>query len=487
MRLSGQERAPLLEALLAYRQIPLAPFHTPGHKQGKQLDQGIKKLLVDYARADVSLMGDELDDPFGPTGCILEAQVRLAELYGAEKSYFSAIGTTGALQILALSSFQEGDVVFLPRNAHRSLWSSLVLTGAIPIFLTPEWDEEWKIFHGISVETLENALEKYPEAKGLFLMSPTYYGVSGDLERLIQKAHEKNLIVLLDEAHGVHFPFLEALLPQGIQCGADGVAQSAHKFLSAFTGASWLHIQGTGVTADRLQQSFLALQTSSPNYPMLASLDGARRQMAVEGKKLWSEAEKWSNWVRQQINQLSGIFCLTEENILPNRLDPCKITVRFDGLGLTGAEAASWLRENEWIQPELADQQNVLFLFTYADGENEAKRLLRALEKLIEKCDPSIIGEKNRAEEFYLPPVSKSELSPREVFFKNKISIPFKESLGKIMGEPISFYPPGIPLIWPGERMDEIRFAQIQDGLKANLMISGPLDVTLRNVQIVED
>ena len=485
--MSRQEQAPLLEALLAYSKLPIRAFHTPGHKQGAGLDSDLASLLENYARGDVSLMGDELDDPFAPTSCILEAQERLAELYGANRSYFSAIGTTGALQILSLASFKEGDLVFVPRNAHRSLWSSLVLTGARPVFLTPEWDEEWKIFQGISLETLEKAISRYPEAKGLFLISPTYYGVSGDLEKLIEKAHQNDLLVLLDEAHGVHLPFLKNKLPEGIRSGADGVAQSAHKFLGACTGASWLHIQGDKLLPEKIQQSFLALQTSSPNYPLLASLDGARRQMGVAGKALWGKVEELAQWLRQEINQITGLACLTEEEIRPFLFDPCKIAVRFDRLGLSGIEAASWLREKKLIQPELADQQNVLFLLTYADGKEQVEILLKALQELATTFQKQLCEGTPKVNSWKLPRISKVDLTPREVFFRNKVSIPFKESIGKIIGEPISFYPPGIPLIWPGEQMDERRFTQISEGVKAGLMVSGPLDGTLEKVRIVED
>ena len=485
--MSRQEQAPLLEALLAYSQKPISAFHTPGHKQGVGLDQELMNLLGNYARADVSLMGDELDDPFSPSSCILEAQKRLAELYGAEASYFSAIGTTGALQILALSSFKEGDLVFLPRNANRSLWSSLVLTGARPVFLTPEWNEEWKIFQGISLATLEKAMIQYPEAKGLFLISPTYYGVSGELEKLIEKAHQKDLVVLLDEAHGVHLPFLKKPLPHGVSSGADGVAQSAHKFLGAFTGASWLHIQGKRLLPEKIHQSFLALQTSSPNYPLLASLDGARRQMGVAGKALWGPIEEMADELRQRINQITGLACLTEEEIRPFLLDPCKITVRFDQLGLSGIEAADWLREKKLIQPELADQQNVLFLLTYADKSETIDTLLDALQSLAVAFQGQLCERSGKIPKGELLEASRADLTPREVFFKSKKSIPFEECINKIMGEPISFYPPGIPLIWPGERMDEMRFIQISEGIKAGLMVSGPLDKTLEKVQIVED
>lgn len=480
-----QKKAPLLETLLSYQDLPLYPFHTPGHKQGKGLDEELKKLLAHYERADVSLMGDELDDPFDPNSCIAEAQDLLAELYGAKKSYFSAIGTTGALQILMLASFQEGDFVFLPRNAHRSLWSSLVLTGAKPIFLSPRTDCQWGISHDVPQATWIEAMEKYPEAKGMALVSPTYYGVTSDYSAVVEKAHQNNMIVLVDEAHGPHLRFLKTVIPDGIENGADGVAQSTHKLLGAFTGASWLHIQGDLIDPLRVKQAFLTMQTSSPNYPLLASLDGARRQVAVEGKEKWMQIEQLAGNLRESINQITGLKCLTLEDVSPCLLDLCKITVQVSQLGITGAEAAQWLRKECMIQPELADYSNVLFLLTYSDREEEVEFLLQSLKRLAEEY------RKNKPLPLsyipVMPEISVPLLSPREVFFRKKKAVSREESLGKIAGEMISFYPPGIPLVWPGEMITEENLTIIEKGQKAGLMISGPADSTLKTIQIVEE
>lgn len=480
-----QKKAPLLQTLLKYQALPLHPFHTPGHKQGKDLDAELKELLAHYERADVSLMGDELDDPFDPGSCIAEAQNLLAELYGAEKSYFSAIGTTGALQILMLACFQEDEFVLLPRNAHRSLWSGLILTGARPVFLSPSVDDQWGISHDVPLKTWLEAMDKYPDAKGLVLTSPTYYGVAGDYSAVVEKAYQKNMVVLVDEAHGPHLRFLETSIPDGIQNGADGVAQSAHKLLGAFTGASWLHTQGNRIDPLRVKQAFLAVQTSSPNYPLLASLDGARRQVAIEGKEKWARIEHLAANLREEINRIAGLKCLTAEEISPGRLDPCKITVQVSQLGITGAEAAQWLRKECMIQPELADYSNVLFLLTYSDSVQDVEFLLDSLKRLAKenrKDNPLPLS--------YIPAMPKFStplLSPREVFFRKKKGISREESLGKIAGEMVSFYPPGIPLIWPGEIITEESLMVIERGQKAGLMISGPADSALKTIQIVEE
>lgn len=484
-RIVNQKKAPLLETLLGYQNLPLYPFHTPGHKQGKGLDKELKQLLVYYDRADISLMGDELDDPFDPTSCIAEAQNLLAKLYGAERSYFSAIGTTGALQILMLASFQEGDFVFVSRNAHRSLWSSFVLTGAQPIFLSPATDFRWGISHDVPLTTWVEAMNQYPEAKGAVLTSPTYYGVAGDYSEVVEKAHQNNMIVLIDEAHGPHLRFLETRIPDGIQNGADGVAQSAHKLLGAFTGASWFHIQGDLIDPLRVKQAFLSVQTSSPNYPLLASLDGARRQAAVEGKEKWTQIEHVAESLRRSINQIAGLKCLTREEILPCRLDPCKITVQVSRLGITGAEAARWLRKECMIQAELADYSNVLFLLTYCDHAEEVEFLLQSLKRLADEY------QKNKPLPLsyipVMPKISVPLLSPRKVFFSKKRVVTREESIGKIAGEMISFYPPGNPLIWPGEMITDENLVIIEKGQSAGLMVSGPADSTLKTIQIVEE
>lgn len=482
-----QTKAPLLETLLAYGKQPLWPFHTPGHKQGKGLDSGLKELLQNLAAMDVSLMGDELDDPFAPSSCIAQSQKLLAELYGAEDSYFSAIGTTGALQILMLASLKEGDKVLLPRNAHRSLSGGLVLTGANPVLLQPEWDFEWGISHGISTETLKVALDEHPDAKVLILVSPTYYGTMSDLKALITMAHERDLIVLVDEAHGPHLPFFSTHpLQTALQAGADGVAQSAHKLLGAFTGASWLHLLGDRIDRERIRQAFLVLQTSSPNYPLLASLDGARRQMGVQGKELWEIAARQANEIRKEINHIEGLTCLTEDNAPLGKLDPCKITVGVQKLGLTGKEAGEWLRWQKNIQPELVDEQNVLFIWTYADGESEKEALLSSLRSLSKS---QLKKSKPQNQEVLLDNKKSTSLaqSPRQVFFAEKKKYLLCDSVGKIAGEMISFYPPGIPLIWPGERIKPETLEMIKKGLALGLMVAGPQDLGLNNIQIVEE
>ena len=484
--MNQQKKAPLLEALLAYGKQPLWPFHTPGHKQGKGLDSELKELLQDFASADVSLMGDELDDPFAPSSCIAKSQQLLAELYGAEDSYFSAIGTTGALQILMLASLKEGDKVLLPRNAHRSIFGGLVLTGANPVLLQPEWDSEWGISHGISAETLNTALAEHPDAKVLILISPTYYGTTGDLKQLIAMAHERNLTVLVDEAHGPHLSFFTSNLSTALQSGADGIAQSAHKLLGAFTGASWLHLSGDRINRERIRQAFLVLQTSSPNYPLLASLDGARRQMGVRGKELWEIAARQANEIRREINNIEGLTCLTESDAPFGKLDPCKLTVGVQKLGLTGIEAGEWLRWQENIQPELVDEQNVLFIWTYADGEPEKEALLSGLRRLaqshLKKTKPinqvALLGNKKSA------PLARA---PRQVFFAEKKNCLLNDSVGKIAGEMISFYPPGIPLIWPGERIELETLEIVKKGLALGLMVAGPQDLSLNNIQVVEE
>lgn len=485
----SQLEAPLLKALLTYGTGPLVPFHTPGHKQGKGLDPDLVQLLGIYAKADVSLMGDELDDPFSPHGCILEAQELLAALYESKESWFSAIGTTGALQILMMSSFKKGDYVFLPRNAHRSLWGGLVLTGATPIFLEPDFDSTWGIAHDISLKTLKEALSAYPQGKGLILVSPTYYGVAGNLRKLIEVAHQHHLIVLADEAHGPHLRFLSSSMEDALQAGADGVAQSAHKMLGAFTGASWFHLQGDRISSEQIRSSLLLLQTTSPNYPLLASLDGARRQLAKEGKTRWSGIEQLAKQLREEINHIEGLRCLTEKDVPGRALDPCKITVNLSGLGITGQQGATWLR-NQWdIQPELTDERNVLFLLTYSDGIDEVDRLLNSLDHL------SVEMREKHAFPFFqkdenqnpLRKFSKPKLTPRETFFSSKRSVPLMSAVGKIAGEIVSFYPPGIPLVWPGEVISEEVLQQILVGKKAGLTLAGPKDQNLEWIQTVEE
>ncbi|MBP1764322.1 MAG: Arginine decarboxylase [Firmicutes bacterium] len=484
-----QEYAPLLLAMQRYVQTGAAPFHTPGHKQGQGIHPLLAEVIGPAALAmDVSLMS-ELDDLHEPQSCIKEAQELAAELYGADHSFFIVNGTTGGIHAMILTVAGPGDKIIVPRNAHRSVIGGIILSGAQPVFIQPATDYELGLAMGVELETVEAAIRQHPDAKAVLLVHPTYYGVAADIQSIIELVHANNMAVLVDEAHGPHLRFHEQLPIQALSAGADIVAQSTHKLLGAMTQCSMVHCREVRVSVDKLKTMLRLLQSTSPNYLLLASLDVARMQMAVDGPELLGRAVKLANWARQQINAISGLYCFGSETIgRPGvfALDPTKLTVTVTGLGLTGVEAEQILRQRYNIQAELTDLYNVLFLITIGDNEQTVQKLLAALRGLSADCrgkrDFSAVREIMQAGACSLP---EGAVLPRQALLGSTRTVLFSESAGLICAEIITFYPPGIPLLCPGERITNEIIAYCRQQLAAGLLVSGPDDSTLISIKVV--
>lgn len=489
----SQDRAPLFEKLCAYLAEKKFPFHTPGHKQGAGADFLLKKFLTeDGLRADVSLMdGEDLDDLHLPTNCIFDAQNLAAELYGAKKSFFMVNGTTGAIHAMMLANLSPREKILLPRNVHRSVLGGLILTGAAPIFLEPNFDERFKIFHDVSFEKIRNAIEKNPDAKVLLLTSPTYYGVASDLEKIISYAHEKNFVVLIDEAHGAHLRFAEKILPpDALSCGADFVAQSTHKLLPSLTQTSLLHIGHRVKNLQPIAQAVSLLTTTSPNYLLMVSLDIARRQMALEGKEKILRAVELANDLRKKINELRGLHSFDAQEIGKKNFDVTKVTVDFSRLNISGWQAAKILKEKYKIVCELADAHQVLFLITMADTRESAQKLYEALKDFVKdlplkKNSEQEISKQNALQNFF---DLQQAMTPRDAFFKNfqakKINL--SDAVGKISAEEVTIYPPGIPLIYPGEIFSQALVDYLFEMKKNRAYFVGMEDKNLNSIKIFE-
>ena len=475
----------------AYREDGALAFHTPGHKQGLGAHALLRELVTEAGlREEVSLM-DELDDLHEPAGCLEEAQALAAALYGADAAFFAVNGTTGAIHAMLLAALSPGDCVLVPRNAHRSLYGALVLADARPIYIEPEVDEELGIAHGLSVEAVRAACRRYPEAKALFLVSPTYYGVASDVRAIAEIVHAAGMSLLVDEAHGAHLAFSEALPASAMAAGADLAAQSTHKLLGAMTQASLLLLRDERVEKARVQRAMSLLTTTSPNYLLMASLDIARLQMAEDGAPRLARAVALAEKLRREINATPGLFCFGEERMAragAYALDPLKITVTVTGLGLTGAQAAHILRREHKIEAELFDAKNVLFLLSYADTEASTGRLLAALHALAEgaKLPGSPFAGKGAEAAHRLPAAPPAALSPREAFYSRTSRCSLREAAGRIAAETIAFYPPGIPVICPGEVFTEEICRYIEAMQAAGLKVTGAADASLRTLGVIE-
>lgn len=486
---NGQEhRAPIAEAMRAYADDGALAFHTPGHKQGLGAHPLLRELVTPQGlREEVSLM-EELDDLHEPTMCIREAQELAAELYGADQAYFMINGTTGAIHAMLMGSLQPGDTVLVPRNAHRSVIGGLILVGARPVFIQPEIDARLGIAMGLTVTAVADAIAAHPEAKALILVHPTYYGVTFDLTSLASLVHTHGMLLLVDEAHGPHLRFSEELPPQALDCGADIVAQSTHKILGAMTQSSLLLAKGPRIQYERLREAASLLQSTSPNQLLLASLDIARLQMAEDGKQLVGRAVHLSRQLRAGINAIEGLWSFGPEYVRrpgASGLDETKVTVTVTGLGLTGIEAESILRHKYKIQCELSDARNVLFIISYADTEHEILYLLHALQEL--SAHHRREGQEGRLVLPSLPPLPTVGCSPRLAFFAYKETVPFAEASGRVAAEPVMFYPPGIPILCPGDCIDEQSLHYIQCMQQLGLKVVGPQDASLQMLQVLAE
>ena len=479
-------RAPIAEAMKAYAADGARAYHTPGHKQGLGAHPLLKALVTEEGlREEVSLM-EELDDLHEPTMCIKEAQEMAAALYGADQAFFMINGTTGAIHTMLMGALAPGDTVLVPRNAHRSVIGGIILAGARPVFPQPEIDERLGIAMGLTEEMVARAIALHPEAKALVCVYPTYYGVTYGLEAIAKLVHAHGMLLLVDEAHGPHLRFSDDLPPQAIDCGADMAAQSTHKILGAMTQASMLLTSGPRVSRERVREAASLLQSTSPNQLLLASLDIARLQMAEDGRETVGNAVRLAEKLRCAINEIDGLWSFGPEYTdYPGAtgLDTTKITVQVTDLGLSGVEAESILRHEYKVQCELSDARNLLFILSYADGEEQADYLLEALQGLARDHRRATVAASAVAAG--LPAVPAQGMTPREAFFAPKGSVPFGEAEGRIAAEQVMFYPPGIPILCPGDIIDAASLHYIRAMQSLGLKVVGPRDASLTELQVV--
>ncbi len=434
-------------------------FHTPGHKSGKGISTRFRKFVgPKIFSIDLTTL-DEVDSLQKPKGVIKEAQRLAALAYGADRSFFLVNGTTGGNHAMVLTACSPNDTLLVARNAHKSVLAGLIFSGAKPIFYHTSVDENLKMSLNVTVDDTVAAMDGHPEAKAILLTTPNYYGICADLKRIVPYAHEKGLTVLVDEAHGPHLSFHPSLPVSAMQAGADLAVQSTHKIIGGMTQASMLHARGSRIDITSLVAVLKMVQSTSPSYILMASLDLARMQMATEGRKLLEKAIRLAEEARSKINRIPGIFCFDHQmvsNPLFARMggfDVTKLTITVKELGLSGYQVSSILNTRYHIQVEMADPLNVLVIVSIGDRKDDLNRLVEALRDISKEFHGKLplslakIG---------IPPFGKpTNIPPREAFFREMQYIPLAEANGKISAEIVTVYPPGIPLLVPGEQVTE--------------------------------
>lgn len=479
----SQSRAPLFEALARYLGHEMLPFHTPGHKQGAAIDpQWIELVGREIFRMDLTVL-PETDCLFHPTGAIRQAQQLAAKAYGADRSYFLVNGSTGGNLTMLMGVLFPGDKVIVPRHTHKSVIAGLIMTGALPVYVHPETAPDWDLILNVSPESIRKALVEHPGARAVFVSSPTYHGICCDLDSIVKIGHLEDRIVMVDQAHGPHLRFHPELPVSAMEAGADICVESSHKIITALTQASMLHVCGPNIDVRDLESVLLLTQTTSPSYLLMASLDLARRQMAVSGRAKLDRAINLAQEARLSINRIKGLYCLDAKDVAPFRLDPTKLTVFVDELGLTGYQASRILNRHYGIQAEMADWDHVAFIISIADSRVSCDRLVSSLRSMARDHRR---GRSNRKLRVHFPskypPMS---MTPREAYFAPYRTVALKQSVGEIPTEFITVYPPGIPVVVPGERITAEAVEYIETMRRLGAIIVSPMAKGSDHIRVV--
>jgi len=472
--LLNQSSAPLLEALWAFLRDDHVPFYLPGHKRGQSIDRDLQALLGE------NLFRLDLPELPGLDREISDAEELAAIAYGVDRTWFLVNGSTCGIAASVLAVCQLGDKILLGRNCHKSAIAALVLSGAVPVYLPTEFNPRFELDCGVTPATLQETLIAHPDAKAVMLVSPNYFGVCGELDQIVSIAHAKSIPVLIDEAHGSHLHFHPQLPMSAVDAGADLVVQSTHKVTSSLTQTSMLHWQGDLVDRVKVSQALNLVQSSSPNLILLTSLDVARRQMAIHGYDLIERTLNLAATARSNINQISGLSSFDSSDI-PN-LDPTRLTVSFNQLGITGF-AVDRILQQLGVIAEMPTLSQLVFAISIGNTELDIEKLVQALSKIQDHLPASANKGTRIPDPYTLQPIIK--LSPREAFFAKTDRVAFSQSIGRICTEMLCPYPPGIPVICPGELITSEIVEFLSLILQAGGEINGCSDRSLETIRVI--
>jgi arginine/lysine/ornithine decarboxylase len=478
----GQERAPLLEALNRFKEMRIVPFDVPGHKRGRGNPELTEFLGEKCLTVDVNSM-KPLDNLCHPSSVIREAEELAADAFGAHHAFFMVNGTTSAVQSMVMSVCKKGEEIIMPRNVHRSAISALILCGAVPVYVNPGIDRRLGISLGMSLEDVRRAMEEHPNAKAVFINNPTYYGICSDLKSIVKLAHEHHMLVLADEAHGTHFYFGEGLPVSAMAAGADLSAVSMHKSGGSLTQSSLL-LTGPAVDESYVDQIINLTQTTSASYLLMSSLDISRRNLALRGKEIFRRVISMAEYLRAEINRIGGYDAFSRELVNGGTVfdfDVTKLSVHTLEIGLAGIEVYDLLRDEYDIQIEFGDLGNILAYVSMGDRARDAERLVAALSEIKRRYERDKSGL--LTQEYLSPQVVER---PQKAFYSEKESVPVEQSAGRISGESVMCYPPGIPVVAPGERITREIVEYIRYAGEKGAMLTGMRDISMETIQVLK-
>ena len=483
MDLERQKKAPIYEALEKFRKKRVVPFDVPGHKRGRGNPELVELLGEKCVNLDVNSM-KPLDNLCHPVSVIKEAEELVADAFGAEHAFLMIGGTTSAVQSMVLSVCKANDKIILPRNVHKSVINALILCGATPIYVEPKVNERIGIALGMEIDSFVRVIEENPDAVAVLVNNPTYYGICSDLKKIVEVAHSHGLRVLADEAHGTHLYFGEDLPVSAMAAGADFAAVSMHKSGGSLTQSSVL-LTSQGVNADYVRQIINLTQTTSASYLLLSSLDISRRNLALRGRESFAAVVKMAEYARNEINAIGGYYAYSKELVNGTSVydyDVTKLSVHTQGIGLTGIEVYDLLRDEYDIQIEFGDIGNILAYISIGDRIRDIERLVGALadiKRLYERDGSDLVSG-----EYIQPDVV---MSPQTAFYANKESVPIRQTDGMICAEFVMCYPPGIPILSPGERITKEIIDYILYAGEKGCSLQGTEDPKVAYLKVIKD
>lgn len=477
-----QQHAPIYEALERFRKKRVVPFDVPGHKRGRGNPELAALLGEKCVNMDVNSM-KPLDNLCHPISVIRDAEILAAEAFGAAHAFLMVGGTTSAVQSMVLSVVKSGEKIILPRNVHRSVMGAIVLCGAVPVYVNPECDPKLGIPLGMSVSAVERAIKANPDAKAILVNNPTYYGICSDLRSIVKIAHEHNMLCLADEAHGTHFYFGENLPVSAMAAGADMAAVSMHKSGGSLTQSSLL-LAGPAMSEGHIRQIINLTQTTSGSYLLLSSLDISRRNLALRGKEAFAGVVSLAEYARSEINDIGGYYAYSKELINGDSIfdfDTTKLSVHTLDIGLAGIEVYDLLRDEYDIQIEFGDLGNILAYISIGDRLRDIERLVGALAEVKRRFGKSKAGL--MTQEYIEPELA---VSPQAAFYADKESLPIEETEGRICSEFVMCYPPGIPILAPGERITRRILDYISYAKEKGCSMTGPEDAAIERLNVLK-
>lgn len=478
-----QNKTPLFDAVKYHVQRKAVPLQIPGHKHGHGLEEYREFVGENVLRMDLNETRG-IDMIWDPAAVIAEAERLLADSFGAKFAYFLINGTTSGVQAMIMSTCKPGDQIILPRNAHKSIFNGLILSGANPVYVQPEIDDYLGIVTSITAEGLHQAIAQNAGAKAVMAINPSYYGVAPDLKKIVNMAHGNNMPVLVDEAHGTHMHFNSHFPISAMAAGADMSAASLHKTGGSMTQSSALLVGNGKINPNYIKQVLNLTYTSSPSYILLCSLDVARKQLATRGTAMLDRILEIVSWTREEINKIEGLFAPDKKYFEQSghfSFDDTKLLVNVRKLGLTGYEVEELLAKDYNILIELADMYNILAIISLGEQKKYLESFINALKDIAAHARGKEIKKIDTIQ--FCPEVV---MPPRDAFFSPKRSVPLEQCTGEIAGEMVMVYPPGIPLV----SMGEIITADIIDYVKVikeeKCTIQGTIDPIVDNIMVLD-